>query len=100
MDGQQNPDSVDVARAAPPPVSVINRRALVLTGFWGSNAAVAAAIVGGWGIDFLWPKKLAGFGTPVDVKASKVPAPSATGQVKQDGADNPSRAVPHPGPGG
>jgi cytochrome b6-f complex iron-sulfur subunit len=68
---------VDVARAAPLPRSVVNRRAFVLTGFWGSIAAVAAAIVGGWGIDFLRPKKLSGFGTPVDVKASKVPAPGA-----------------------
>jgi len=68
---------VDVARAAPLPRSVVNRRAFVLTGFWGSIAAVAAAIVGGWGIDFLRPKKLTGFGTPVDVKASKVPAPGA-----------------------
>jgi cytochrome b6-f complex iron-sulfur subunit len=196
MDDKGKPDRVDVARAAPPPPSVINRRAFVLTGFWGSIAAVAAAIVGGWGIDFLWPKKLAGFGAPVDVKAAKVPPPGAdpvhiaegrfwllnlepgaaespggllafyqkcphlgcsvpwrpdfdfggkkgwfrcpchgstftreggilvagpssrnmdtmaitvkpngditvqTGQVKQGGADNPSRAVPYPGPGG
>jgi len=77
MDGKEIPDRVDTARAAPPPGSVINRRAFVLTGFWGSMTAVAAAIVGGWGIDFLWPKKLAGFGAPVDVKASKIPAPGA-----------------------
>jgi cytochrome b6-f complex iron-sulfur subunit len=75
MDAKGKPDRVDVARAAPAPGSVINRRAFVLTGFWASIAAVAAAIVGGWGIDFLWPKKLAGFGAPVDVKASKIPAP-------------------------
>ena len=68
---------VDVARAAPLPRSVVNRRTFVLTGFWGSIAAVAAAIVGGWGIDFLRPKKLTGFGAPVDVKASKIPAPGA-----------------------
>jgi cytochrome b6-f complex iron-sulfur subunit len=78
MDEKGKPDSVDVARvarAAPPPRSVINRRAFVLTGFWGSIAAVATAIVGGWGIDFLWPKKLAGFGAPVAAKAAKVPEP-------------------------
>jgi len=77
MDDKGLLDRVDVARAAPAPRTVVNRRAFVLTGFWGSIAAVAATIVGGWGIDFLWPKKLAGFGTPVDVKAGKIPAPSA-----------------------
>ena len=32
MDDKGKPDRVDVARAAPPPGSVINRRAFVLTG--------------------------------------------------------------------
>jgi cytochrome b6-f complex iron-sulfur subunit len=63
------------ARAARPPRTVVNRRTFVLSGFWGAIAALGAAVVGGWGIDFLWPKKLAGFGAPVDVKASKIPAP-------------------------
>jgi len=40
-------------------------------------AALGAAIVGGWGIDFLWPKNISGFGAPVDVSASKIPAPGA-----------------------
>ena len=40
-------------------------------------AALGAAIVGGWGIDFLWPKKITGFGAPVDVAASKILAPGA-----------------------
>ena len=40
-------------------------------------AALGAAIVGGWGIDFLWPKTISGFGAPVDVAASKIPAPGA-----------------------
>jgi cytochrome b6-f complex iron-sulfur subunit len=77
MDGKEELGRADVARAAPSPGSVINRRAFVLTGFWGSIAAVAAAIVGGWGIDFLWPKKLTGFGAAIDVKASKIPAPGS-----------------------
>jgi cytochrome b6-f complex iron-sulfur subunit len=67
----------EAARAAQRPRALINRRTFVLTGFWGSMAALGAAIVGGWGIDFLWPKKITGFGAPVDVAASKIPAPGA-----------------------
>ena len=67
----------EAARAAPPPRALVNRRAFVLTGFWGSMAALGAAIVGGWGIDFLWLKEITGFGAPVDVSASKIPAPGA-----------------------
>ena len=67
----------DTARAAPQPRSLVNRRTFVLSGFWGSMAALGAAIVGGWGIDFLWPKTIGGFGAPIDVAASKIPAPGA-----------------------
>jgi cytochrome b6-f complex iron-sulfur subunit len=63
------------ARAARPPRALVNRRAFVLSGFWGSMAALGAIIVGGWGIDFLWLKGITGFGAPVDVSASKIPAP-------------------------
>lgn len=67
----------ETARAARPPRALVNRRTFVLSGFWGSMAALGGVIVGGWGIDFLWPKKLTGFGAPVDVTASKIPAPGA-----------------------
>ena len=67
----------DAARAARPPRTLVNRRTFVLSGFWGSMAALGAAIVGGWGIDFLWLKEITGFGAPVDVSASKIPAPGA-----------------------
>ena len=70
-------DASGAARAAQPPRALINRRAFVLGGFWASMAALGAAVVGGWGIDFLWPKKITGFGAPVDVTASKIPAPGA-----------------------
>ena len=65
------------ARPARPPRTLINRRTFVRSGFWGSMAALGAIIVGGWGIDFLWPKNITGFGAPVDVTASKIPAPGA-----------------------
>jgi cytochrome b6-f complex iron-sulfur subunit len=67
----------EAAIAAQRPRALISRRTFVLTGFWGSMAALGAAIVGGWGIDFLWPKKITGFGAPVDVVASKIPAAGA-----------------------
>jgi cytochrome b6-f complex iron-sulfur subunit len=67
----------EAARAARPTRTLVNRRTFVLGGFWGSMAAVGAAIVGGWGIDFLWPKNITGFGAPVGVSASKLPAPGA-----------------------
>ena len=70
-------DAAGAARAFPQGRALVNRRAFVLTGFWGSMAALGAAIVGGWGIDFLWPKGIAGFGAPVDVSASRIPAPGA-----------------------
>jgi 7,8-dihydropterin-6-yl-methyl-4-(beta-D-ribofuranosyl)aminobenzene 5'-phosphate synthase len=40
MDDKEKPDRVDVARAAPPPPSVINRRAFVLTGVDQVHAVV------------------------------------------------------------
>jgi cytochrome b6-f complex iron-sulfur subunit len=75
MDAGKKLGSPNVPRSARRSRPLLNRRAFVLTGFWGSMTAVATAIVGGWGIDFLWPKKLTGFGAAVDVKASKIPAP-------------------------
>ncbi len=71
------PAATDVAQPAPRPPSVVNRRTFVLASFWGAMVALGAAIVGGWGLDFLWPKKEAGFGAPVDVSASKIPAAGA-----------------------
>jgi len=70
-------DAESTARAAPPPRSLVNRRTFVLSGFWGSIAALGAVIVGGWGIDFLWLKEVTGFGAPVGVPASKIPAAGA-----------------------
>jgi len=70
-------DAARAARPFPQGRSLVNRRTFVLSGFWGSMAALGAAIVGGWGIDFLWLKEITGFGAPVDVAASKIPAPGA-----------------------
>jgi cytochrome b6-f complex iron-sulfur subunit len=65
----------DAAVPAPPAGPIVSRRTLVLGGFWGGIAALLTAITGGLGIDFLWPRKVKGFGAPVDVPASTIPAP-------------------------
>ena len=67
----------DVAQAAPRPRPVVNRRMLLLGGFWTAAAGLLAAIGGGLGLDFLWPKKISGFGAAVDVSSAKIPAPGA-----------------------
>ena len=67
----------DVARPAPGPRPVVHRRTLLVGGFWVAAAGLLAAIAGGLGLDFLWPKKIAGFGAAVNVSAATIPAPGA-----------------------
>jgi cytochrome b6-f complex iron-sulfur subunit len=50
---------------------------LLLGGFWTAAAGLLAAIAGGLGLDFLWPKKIAGFGAAVNVTAATIPAAGA-----------------------
>src|SRR4030042_495862 len=40
-------------------------------------AGLLTAIGGGLGLDFLWIKKITGFGAAVNVNAAKIPAPGA-----------------------
>ena len=68
------PDT-DVAQAAPRPGPVVHRRTFLLSGFWVAAAGLLAAIAGGLGLDFLWIKKISGFGASIDVSAAKIPAP-------------------------
>ncbi len=63
-----------MAVPVPPPRAMVHRRTLVLGGFWGGIGALFAAIAGGLGIDFLWPRGVKGFGSPVDVVAGDIPA--------------------------
>jgi len=63
------------ALPAPQPRPVLHRRAFILAGFWSSLGALLAAIVGGLGLDFLWPLGVRGFGAAVDVSAAKIPKP-------------------------
>jgi len=71
------PPDTDVARPAPRPRPLVQRRTFLVGGFWTAMAGLLAAIGGGLGLDFLWPKKVTGFGTAVDVSAVKIPAPGA-----------------------
>src|SRR4030042_941826 len=66
-----------VAQAAPRPGPVVHRRTFLLGGFWVAAAGLLAAIAGGLGLDFLWIKKISGFGAAVDVAAARIPAPGA-----------------------
>ena len=71
------PADTDVAQAAPRPGPVVHRRVFLLGGFWAAAAGLLAAIGGGLGLDFLWPKKIVGFGSAVDVSAARIPAAGA-----------------------
>ena len=67
---------VPVAHPAPRPRSLMNRRTLLLGGFWGGLIVSLVGVVG-MPLDFLWPRKLKGFGSPVRVSANDVPEPGA-----------------------
>ena len=71
------PADTDVAQAAPRPGPVVHRRTFLLGGFWVAAAGLLTAIGGGLGLDFLWIKKISGFGASIDVSAVKIPAPGA-----------------------
>jgi cytochrome b6-f complex iron-sulfur subunit len=71
------PADTDVAQAAPRPGPVVHRRTFLVGGFWVAAAGLLAAIAGGLGLDFLWIKKIAGFGSAVNVTAATVPAAGA-----------------------
>ena len=71
------PAETDVAQPAPRPGPIVHRRTLLVGGFWVAMAGLLAAIAGGLGLDFLWPKKIIGFGTAVNVGAVNVPKAGA-----------------------
>ena len=55
---------------------LVTRRVFLLGGFW---SALFLAMVGVLGspLDFMWPRRAAGFGTPVIVRADQVPLPGS-----------------------
>lgn len=56
--------------------SLISRRFVLLGTFWTGLSLALLAIVGPW-LDFLYPRKVRGFGGPVPVTKTNIPAPGA-----------------------
>ena len=71
------PAETDVAQPTPRARPIVHRRTLLVGGFWVAMAGLLTFIAGGLGLDFLWPKKIVGFGTAVSVSAVNVPKAGA-----------------------
>lgn len=63
-----------VAQPAPLPRPLISRRFLILGGFW---TGLALALIGilGWPLDFVYPRRVKGFGGPITVPRERIPPP-------------------------
>ncbi len=67
------PPAIDTPVAKPAPVKgLLTRRLFILGGFW---SALGLALVGTLGspLDFMWPRKLGGFGGPIPVTKDRIP---------------------------
>ena len=63
-----------------PGTPIVSRRAILQIGFWtGIGAAVAGVAAGG--VDFVYPRGVAGFGGTVSVSADALPAPGEKVQI-------------------
>ena len=63
-----------------PGTPIVPRRAILQIGFWtGIGAAVAGVAAGG--IDFVYPRGVAGFGGTISVSADALPAPGEKVQI-------------------
>lgn len=66
--------AVDTPVARPVPRrQVISRRVFVLGGFWTSLMLAFVGLVGS-PLNFIWPRKIGGFGGPIPVSADRIPA--------------------------
>lgn len=67
--------AVDTPVAKPVPRrQVVGRRTFVLGGFW-SGLMLAIVGLAGPSLDFMWPRKVTGFGGPITVTPDRIPAP-------------------------
>ncbi len=67
------PQTIDTPVAKPVPKRpVLSRRVFILGGFW-SGLLLAIVGIAGSPLDFMWPRKLGGFGGPISVTKDRVP---------------------------
>ncbi|MDP2948342.1 MAG: Rieske 2Fe-2S domain-containing protein [Chloroflexota bacterium] len=69
------PTDTLVAKPAAPR-RLLTRRTFVLGGFWSGLAMSVVGMIGA-PLDFMWPRKVKGFGAPVSVSARRIPKPGA-----------------------
>ncbi|MGQ9571628.1 MAG: QcrA and Rieske domain-containing protein [Dehalococcoidia bacterium] len=69
-------DAGSPSQPAPQQRPIVSRRVFVLGSFWVGIGLAAAAAVGA-SLDFMRPRKIIGFGAPVDVPPSVIPSPGA-----------------------
>lgn len=66
--------AVDTPIAKPVPKrQAITRRLFILGGFWSSMTLAVVGLIGP-SLDFMWPRKLGGFGGPIGVSKDRIPA--------------------------
>jgi len=70
------PPDTPVALPAPRPRPLFTRRFVLLGTFWTGLSLSLLALFGPW-LDFLYPRNIRGFGGPVPVSKSNIPAPGA-----------------------
>ena len=67
------PQAVDTPVAKPVPKRpVLSRRVFILGGFWSGLMLAIVGILGS-PLDFVWPRKLSGFGGPISVTKDRIP---------------------------
>jgi len=67
------PLAVDTPVARPVPKrSILSRRVFILGGFWSGLMLAIVGILGS-PLDFVWPRKLSGFGGPIPVTKDRIP---------------------------
>lgn len=77
--------AVDTPVAKPVPKrNVITRRIFILGGFWSAVGLLFVGILGS-PLDFMWIRKITGFGGPVPVSPDRVPATGADPIVISEG---------------
>jgi cytochrome b6-f complex iron-sulfur subunit len=77
--------AVDTPVAKPVPKrDVITRRIFILGGFWSAIGLLLVGILGS-PLDFMWIRKITGFGGPVPVSPDRVPAQGADPIVISEG---------------